>query len=295
MKEQTVPVEEVVLDERCQARAEVSHETVAEYADAYRSKTKLPPVDVFAVVGKLYLVDGFHRIAALRVAGASFARVRIVGEGDLDAAIWHATSVNAAHGLRRSNADKRRAVTIALASSIGSEQSSAIIAEHCGVSRNFVSELRAELERVSSDDTSPRTRTDKLGRQQPARKPRRDVSSEDTSKPQSSAPEIDSVDDVPEPLLYPHEKPAIPATSGGPTHGAALLEAAGIVRRARLDAMKHAGPEAHHAWQRAESLLRDAEKALALAEPVTCPKCGGKGCVPCRNRGWRERSEVAGC
>lgn len=285
MKEQTVPVEDVILDERCQARATIDPDTIREYAEAYKAKTKLPPVDVFRVAGKLYLVDGFHRFAALRSAGDTFARVRVVGDGSLDEAVWHATSVNATHGLKRTNADKRRAVTIALRSAIGCEQSSRTIAEHVGVDHKTVERVRAEIEDVGNFPTSPKTRTDKLGRQQPAKRPRRDVGKSATSEPQSSAPEIDSVDDVPDPLLYPHEK--------GPTHGAALLEAAGIIRRARLEAMRHAGPEAHHAWQRAESLLRDAEKALTLAEPVMCPKCGGKGCVPCRSRGWRERSEVA--
>lgn len=288
MKEQTVPVEEVVLDERCQARATIDPDTIREYAEAYKAKTKLPPVDVFRVAGKLYLVDGFHRFAALRSAGDTFARVRVVGDGSLDEAVWHATSVNATHGLKRTNADKRRAVEIALRSAIGSEQSSRTIAEHVGVSDFLVRDVRAEVE-AANDVRDSRTLTDSLGRQQPSKKPKRDVGNSRTSAPTSAVEkeELGSVDDVPEPLLYPHEK--------GPTHGAALLEAAGIVRRARLEAMKHAGPEAHHAWQRAESLLRDAEKALTLAEPVTCPKCGGKGCVPCRNRGWRERSEVAGC
>jgi hypothetical protein len=290
--EKTVPIEEVILDERCQARAEVSHETVTEYADAYRSGAKLPPVDVFAVLGKLYLVDGFHRLAALRVAAESFARVRIVGQGDIDAAVWHATSVNGTHGLRRSNADKRRAVELALRSAIGSEQSSAIVAEHCGVSRNFVSELRAELEGdVSSDDTS-RTRTDRLGRQQPARKPR--VAKSDTSEvigPEETRARIEAelaVDDVPEPLLYPHER-----AKALPTYGDELQELAGEIEQLRRKVVKLRAYVPASTTQRAEGALREAERTLLMGVPMTCRACGGEGCLRCGDRGWRPSGEVA--
>ena len=292
MTEKTVPIEEVILDERCQARAEVSHETVTEYADAYRSGAKLPPVDVFAVLGKLYLVDGFHRLAALRVAAESFARVRIVGQGDIDAAVWHATSVNGTHGLRRSNADKRRAVELALRSAIGSEQSSAIVAEHCGVSRNFVSELRAELEGdVSSDDTS-RTRTDRLGRQQPARKPR--VAKSDTSEvigPEETRARIEAelaVDDVPEPLLYPHER-----AKTLPTYGNELEELAGEIEQLRRKVVKLRAYVPASTTQRAEGALREAERTLRGGVPQVCRACGGEGCLRCGERGWRPSGEVA--
>jgi hypothetical protein len=309
--EKTVPIEEVILDERCQARAEVSHETVTEYADAYRSGAKLPPVDVFAVLGKLYLVDGFHRLAALRVAAESFARVRIVGQGDIDAAVWHATSVNGTHGLRRSNADKRRAVELALRSAIGSEQSSAIVAEHCGVSRNFVSELRAELEGdVSSDDTS-RTRTDRLGRQQPARKPR--VAKSDTSEvigPEETRARIEAelaVDDVPEPLLYPHERGELMIGGDGsitivrpipqgkplPTYGDELQELAGEIEQLRRKVVRLRAYVPASTTQRAEGALREAERTLRGGVPQVCRACGGEGCLRCGERGWRPSGEVA--
>jgi transposase-like protein len=291
-EEKTVPVEDIILDERLQARAEINHEAVTEYAEAYRTGAKLPALDVYRVSGKLYLVDGFHRIAAVRVTGQTFARIRVVGDGTIDDAVWHATAVNATHGLRRSNADKRRAVLLALRSGIGAEQSSAIIAEHVGVSRNLVAEIRREVEDVSSDDTS--TRTDRLGRQQPARKPRRDVAKSDTSPVSAVETRIEYDEDAPqdiEPLPFEPEYRE-PSAKPLPVHGRALVSGADEIRTARLRAMKHATEEASHAWQRAERLLKDAESALRLAEPVTCPHCIGLGCVRCEERGWRPRSEV---
>jgi transposase-like protein len=288
--EKTVPIEEVILDERCQARAEVSHETVTEYADAYRSGAKLPPVDVFVVLGKLYLVDGFHRLAALRVADESFARVRIVGQGDINDAIWHATSVNAAHGLRRSNADKRRAVELALRSAIGSEQSSRTIAEHVGVHHSTVERIRAEVEGVAKSDT----RTDSLGRQQPAHKPRRDVRESDTSEvigPEETHARIEAelaVDDVPEPLLYPHER-----AKALPTYGDELQELAGEIEQLRRKVVKLRAYVPASTTQRAEGALREAERTLLMGVPMTCRACGGEGCLRCGDRGWRPSGEVA--
>lgn len=289
MTEKTVPIEDVILDERCQARAEVSHETVTEYADAYRSGAKLPPVDVFAVLGKLYLVDGFHRLAALRVAEESFARVRIVGEGNLDAAIWHATSVNAAHGLRRSNADKRRAVLLALRSAIGSEQSSRTIAEHVGVHHSTVERIRAEVEGVAKSDT----RTDSLGRQQPATKPRQ-VRTSDTSEiigPEETRARIEAeleVDDVPEPLLYPHER-----AKRLPTFGADLERLALETDRIRRELSKLSDCLSLATLQRAENGLVGVARTLRMAAPVACEPCGGQGCPRCADRGWRPVAEVA--
>jgi hypothetical protein len=299
-EEKTVPVEDIILDERLQARAEISHEAVAEYAEAYRTGAKLPPLDVYRVSGKLYLVDGFHRIAAVRVACQTFARIRVVGDGTLDDAVWHATAVNATHGLRRSNADKRRAVLLALRSGIGAEQSSRVIAEHVGVSDFLVREVRNEVERPAKsqekveDVRDSRTRTDSAGRQQPARKPRRDVSSDDTSPAPVVETRIEYDEDAPqdiEPLPFEPEYRE-PSAKPLPVHGRALVSGADEIRTARLRAMKHATEEASHAWQRAERLLKDAESALRLAEPVTCPHCIGLGCVRCEERGWRPRSEV---
>ncbi len=291
MTEKTVPIEDVILDERCQARAEVSHETVTDYADAYRSGAKLPHVDVFAVLGKLYLVDGFHRVAALRVAGESFARVRIVGEGDLDAAIWHATSVNAAHGLRRSNADKRRAVLLALRSAIGSEQSSRTIAEHVGVSPNFVTKVREDVEGRCAPCAPDERRTGKDGKSYPAK---RQVRTSDTSEiigPEETRARIEAeleVDDVPEPLLYPHER-----VKRLPTFGADLERLAQETDRIRRELSKLSDCLSLATLQRAENGLVGVARTLRMAAPVACEPCGGQGCPRCADRGWRPVAEVA--
>lgn len=88
------------------------------------------------------------------------------GGGRVDA-LKYALGANAIHGQRRSNADKRRCVEIAVAEF--PKMSSRAIAELCGVSHPFVESIRpSEVVTVSNA-----TRTTSDGRQYPAtRRPR---------------------------------------------------------------------------------------------------------------------------
>lgn len=80
--------------------------------------------------------------------------------GRIDA-LKAALSANAAHGIRRGNADKRRAVEIALREF--PKLSSRMIAELCGVSDKTVGTVRETCGNSARD-----TRIDSLGRNQPA-------------------------------------------------------------------------------------------------------------------------------
>lgn len=77
-------------------------------------------------------------------------------------ALKHALGANAIHGQRRTNADKRRCVEIAVTEFDG--LSSRAIADLCGVSADFVCRVRP----MSSDDNATRTTSD--GRQYPAKR-----------------------------------------------------------------------------------------------------------------------------
>ncbi len=81
--------------------------------------------------------------------------------GRIDA-LKAALSANAAHDIRRGNADKRRAVEIALREF--PKLSSRMIAELCGVSDPFVGKLRGDVLTVSN----AQTRTTADGREYPA-------------------------------------------------------------------------------------------------------------------------------
>lgn len=70
----------------------------------------------------------------------------------MDRVAW---GVNADHGLRRSNADKRRAVTILLRDEEWSGWSNVQIAKQCAVSEHLVRDIRSIFDQV--EDRQPRT------------------------------------------------------------------------------------------------------------------------------------------
>ncbi len=123
----------------CRA-AGVSAEVVAEYAEALAAGVVLPPVVVFSdSKGAHWLADGFHRCAAAELAGLSEVAAD-VREGGRREALLHAAGANAAHGLRRTNADKRRAVLLVIEAC--PKWSNRRVADACGVHHDMVGDAR---------------------------------------------------------------------------------------------------------------------------------------------------------
>ncbi len=127
-----------------QSRAELSAETIAEYRDAMAAGAAFPPVVVFHDGTTYWLADGFHRVEAARTSGATEIAAD-VRQGTRRAAVLFSAGANAAHGLRRTNADKRRAVETLLRDEEWSAWSDREIARRCGVSQTFVGSVRASL------------------------------------------------------------------------------------------------------------------------------------------------------
>lgn len=163
----------LVLDERLQSRVEINEEMVAEYAHDMEQGDQFPPVTVHFDGIQYYLSDGFHRYhAARRIEKASI--VANIIHGTFRDAQLYATSVNAKHGMRRTNADKRKAVMTMLDDFEWSQWSNAEIARHCGVSAAFVSNVRAEVEGTKPDTVKYRTATGEVAEKKraPGRKPK---------------------------------------------------------------------------------------------------------------------------
>ena len=131
----------LVMDERLQSRTEVNEETVSEYAEAIAAGAEFPPVLVYFDGINYYLTDGYHRVLAHKRAQKVSILCDVV-QGTMRDAILHSTGVNAKHGMRRTYADKRKAVMTLLDDFEWSDWSNAEIARRCGVSPTFVSNLR---------------------------------------------------------------------------------------------------------------------------------------------------------
>lgn len=138
-------------DGETQSRAEICERTVQEYAEALRDPNRVfPPVIVYNDGVDHWLADGFHRVAAWELIGRAEVPVDI-RQGDRRAAILHACAANAAHGLRRTSADKRRAVTILLQDAEWSKWSNREIARRCGVSDALVRDVRGSICEKNAD------------------------------------------------------------------------------------------------------------------------------------------------
>jgi ParB-like chromosome segregation protein Spo0J len=132
------------LDGGTQVRAKLARSLVKEYAERMEAGDVFPPV-VVAFDGQHYwLADGFHRLHAHLELKRTAIECRVF-EGTVRDAVLVALKANSAHGLRRSNADKRRAVEIVLTDEEWSKKSTRWIATVCGVSRELVEAMRREL------------------------------------------------------------------------------------------------------------------------------------------------------
>jgi len=104
-----------------QMRIAMNEEVVKEYAEAMQAGCEFPPLRAFFDEPNdlIILVDGFHRLAAHnQVRPNDQIRVELVF-GTAEDAQWESIGANKSHGLRRSNEDKRNAITQAWVSDGG--------------------------------------------------------------------------------------------------------------------------------------------------------------------------------
>src|SRR5262245_57326482 len=136
----------ITMDEAAQTRVKTRTAMVREYAAAMKQQAtegglRFPPIIVFSDGKSYWLADGFHRFLAARQAGLTeiAADVRPGTQRD---ALLHSISANSDHGLPRSRADRRKAVTVLLNDAEWSQWSDREIAKRCRVHHSMVSRMR---------------------------------------------------------------------------------------------------------------------------------------------------------
>ncbi|GAB3362701.1 MULTISPECIES: ParB N-terminal domain-containing protein [Giesbergeria] len=155
-------LESIRIDGNTQSRVELDQAVVAEYAEAMAEGAQFPPLIVFFDGAHRWLGDGFHRYFGARKAGL-VQMVAEVRSGTQQDAQLFSFGVNASHGLRRTNADKRKAVTGALQHPVSCQWSDRQIAKHCGVSGKTVASVRQANCGNSAVTHQERTYTTKHG------------------------------------------------------------------------------------------------------------------------------------
>jgi hypothetical protein len=136
----SIKINSICLAASQQIRASMCAATIDEYAEAMVEGEKFPPIICFDDGKTLRLADGYHRVAAAQKAGIKDLLADIRKGGEIEC-IEFAVGVNDKHGLRRSNADKRNAVKIAL--DRFPQHSSRQVAAMCKVNHHLVEEMRA--------------------------------------------------------------------------------------------------------------------------------------------------------
>jgi hypothetical protein len=226
-----LPLSDIKVDRACQVRAAGLDPTVVdEYARIMKEEgdDRFPAIVVYFDSTDYWLSDGFHRYAAAEKAGLSSLKARIRPGSQRDA-ILNSVGTNANHGLRRSNADKRHAVTILLEDEEWSTWSNREIARRCAVDEGLVRKIKEELglsSSVSADnpqiartvkrnDTVYEMKTDNIGKRDGldevlSVEPDRDVQPDQTwlVRPDTGAAEEDTGEDIADDERGPVSDPA---------------------------------------------------------------------------------------
>lgn len=141
MNKHALKLIDIRIDGGTQPRTEIDTALVTEYAHLMTDGVVLPPVVVFFDGVSHWLADGFHRYHGAKKVGWLDIGAEI-NEGTQRDAILYSVGANAAHGARRTNADKRQAVMTLLADDEWKQWSNPAIAKQCGVSHDLVRDLR---------------------------------------------------------------------------------------------------------------------------------------------------------
>jgi N6-adenosine-specific RNA methylase IME4 len=140
---QDIQLDAIRRDGGTQPRESLDAFVVQDYADALERGDTFPPVQVVYDGTDYWLYDGFHRVHAYEKAGRDSIPSDVT-QGTQKDAQWLSLAANKDHGLRRTRADKRRAVVKAL-EGWGKSKSFAEIGRHIGVADTTVSRTHERL------------------------------------------------------------------------------------------------------------------------------------------------------
>lgn len=297
-----------------QMRAELTQEVYLDYRDKWLAGVEFDPVDVFHDGAAYWLADGFHRFYGAREAKRASIPCRL-HQGTQRDAILFACGANASHGLRRTNADKRKSVESLLNDEEWCKWSDNKLADQAAVHHDLVASVRRQLAESASSPAAkangqPRVGRDGKKRRPPSRKPPKLPS-------QSDAPATPAEDEPPQDEPMDSPKVGTEAVKQyADTFEPATFSSNGHVdlaaKQAPYDDMLNAITSITKHWNaitsderdgvyavdkknRVEQLLRDLRPPIAQARPhALCDHCEGKGCKKCQNCGWWPRSVVEG-
>jgi len=155
VKSEYLRLTELKADKKYQSRATEFLTDIDDLVQAYKDKEAIPPIDVVRTEEDEYIiVDGHHRHAAAQKAGMERMECRITEGSEHDAFVLSLGANANNKALKRTNADKNKAVTTALTCGDFNRYSNREIAKLCKVSSTFVDKVSKQLQENNDSEVS---------------------------------------------------------------------------------------------------------------------------------------------
>jgi hypothetical protein len=103
-RRERISIDQLVLDPSFQVRNKLDEKATRQYREMYRFGRDLDPIRVAEVEGMWILIDGWHRVDALRQLDRRHVDAMIEPMSRVDA-LWEASIANVKHGVRLSKAE----------------------------------------------------------------------------------------------------------------------------------------------------------------------------------------------
>lgn len=274
-------ISEIELNRARQPRVGMNSDYVAELHSALENGVTLPPIKVYSERGgsPYFLSDGWHRLEANLAIGFREIDAEVFTGTAFDA-FKNSLGENDAHGLRRTNADKQRAVRLAFEEPQFKEFSDRAIAEICKVTHPFVAKVRPVVT-VTTSEAQPKKRIGRDGKSQSATK----------SKDAKSGPKKQAEQ-------KPKKQPEV-FDSNGFAVPSELVNSWNDIQATVTDLQMHAHVLLDK-WpakmfgemsQRTKDALNVLLKALDV---MLCPECKGAKCKACHKTGIVSKRPLQG-
>jgi len=152
----SVPIKDIVTDCKTQQRS-VDDDVVKRYAALMKDGAKFRPVEIIADSKKgNFLWDGFHRYFAAIKLGKKYIEANMI-EGTQRDAIYLSFSANSENAFPRQPGTVKEIVEKILKDEEWSKMSQNDIARHVGCTKQFVSKIKSEFEKLSVNQLTDRT------------------------------------------------------------------------------------------------------------------------------------------
>lgn len=158
-----IQINQIKQDSALQPRDKMDTAIIDEYTEAMKRGDVFPAIVVYKIRDEYFLADGYHRFMAAQ--GANLTEMRCdVRVGTMREAVLFSAGANATHGVRRTNADKYRAVQILLKDREWKEWTDPQIAAACNVSPDLVGNIRRSILPPAASTTSEKKRVIRAGK-----------------------------------------------------------------------------------------------------------------------------------